>query len=158
MKEKEINTIKRLSKDEIKKFIKETVHKEYYGYDTNCATVTLICLSYIFEIILEEQLIDAASGMHGAGGYRAQCGLVEGSLMFLGIYGNKIGLRREEIIKHCFNYGKEFEENFGSLTCRELRPGGFNKEDPPHLCEDLTNKSILFTCEFIRKNFAMSID
>jgi len=31
------------------------------------------------------QLLDAAVGMHGAGKYGAQCGLVEGSLMFIGL-------------------------------------------------------------------------
>ena len=43
-------------------------------------------LSHLFSFPLEEQTLDAAIGMHGAGGLGAQCGLVEGSLMFIGAY------------------------------------------------------------------------
>ena len=32
-------------------------------------------------------MLDAALGMHGAGKYGAQCGLAEGTLIFLGTFG-----------------------------------------------------------------------
>lgn len=43
--------------------------------------------------------MDAALGMHGAGGYRAQCGLVEGALMFIGIWGKMHGKEEAEIVR-----------------------------------------------------------
>lgn len=62
------------------------VHLAYWNKDLNCANTTLECLSSIFETQVDSQLYKAAVGLHGAGGYRAQCGLVEGVLLFIGLY------------------------------------------------------------------------
>lgn len=43
-----------------------------------------------------------------------------------------------------------FCEKFGSLRCCELRPGGFRKDDPPHLCERLTCETIEFAYEYVK--------
>ena len=47
-------------------------------------------------------------------------------------------------------FASEFERNFSSLRCRELRPGGFSPDDPPHLCECLSVKAIQFSYEFLK--------
>ena len=132
-------------------FINKKVHKFYWQDDLNCATTTLKMFSLIFEIELDSQVINSAIGLHGAGEYGAQCGLVEGTLMFIGIRGHKINLSKEQIIKQCYFFAKKFEKEFGSLLCRELRPQGFSKDNPPHLCENITKKAILFSTEFIEK-------
>lgn len=44
-----------------------------------------------------------------------------------------------------------FETHFGSLRCRELRPGGFTPQDPPHLCEKLSCESVEFIWNYIQK-------
>jgi hypothetical protein len=49
-------------------------------------------LSEHFGIELNSQIFDAAIGMHGAGGYQAQCGLVEGALLFFGIIARAKGV------------------------------------------------------------------
>ena len=67
--------------------VRNAVHNYYWIDDINCATATLKILSKAFSINISPQVIDSAIGMHGAGKYGAQCGLVEGSLMFIGIYG-----------------------------------------------------------------------
>jgi hypothetical protein len=124
--------------------------KEYYWkYDFNCATTNLKILSEIFSITLSDQIISAAIGMHGAGKYGAQCGLVEGTLMFLGIIGKKYCIKEETIVDQCREYAKQFENKFQSLTCRKLRPEGFNKENSPHLCEKLTCSAIEFNKDFV---------
>ena len=69
----------------MKEYIINRVHELYWNNDINCAGTTIICLSELFEISVEQQTIWSAVGMHGAGGYRAQCGLVEGTLMFIGM-------------------------------------------------------------------------
>lgn len=69
-----------------KEYITKRVHELYWEEDIDCARTALICLSEIFETALEPQTIRSAVGLHGAGGYRAQCGLVEGALMFIGIW------------------------------------------------------------------------
>ena len=129
--------------------IEDCVKKYYWEYDLNCATTNLKILSEIFSITLSDQIISAAIGMHGAGKYGAQCGLVEGTLMFLGIIGKKYSFQEETIVDHCREYAKQFENTFQSLSCKSLRPEGFNKENPPHLCEKLTCKAIEFNREFI---------
>ena len=67
--------------------IEEHVHHLYWDYDINCARTMLMYLARYFKIPLNDQTLQAAIGMHGGGGFGAQCGLVEGALMFLGIYG-----------------------------------------------------------------------
>lgn len=88
--------------------------------------------------VIHEQVFAAATGMHGAGRYGAQCGLVEGGLMFLGLWGREMGKTQEWITEACNAYAQGFERRFGSLLCRELRPQGFIDGQPPHMCEGLS--------------------
>jgi hypothetical protein len=87
---------------------------------------------------LHPQVFAAAAGMHGAGGYGAQCGLVEGGLMFLGIVGRESGLDAAEIEALCRAFAAGFTEHFGSLSCSVLRPQGFSAGQPAHMCEGLS--------------------
>lgn len=131
--------------------IANRVHELYWKDDFNCARTTLICLGDLFSISIDERVLSAAIGMHGAGKYRAQCGLVEGTLMFIGIYFSQLGRSEDEIVSACYNFASCFEEKFGSLRCRELRPTGFSENDPPHMCEKLTCEGIEFSYDFISK-------
>ena len=115
-------------------YIRTTVHDLYWSIDENCARTTLRIL-----------------GMHGAGGLGAQCGLVEGSLMFIGAYLAGRGMDRQEIVVCCREYAKLFTGRFGSLYCHDLRPGGFRDDDPPHRCEGLTVEAIGFTFRFLKE-------
>lgn len=130
--------------------IEDHVHHCYWDNDTNCARTMLLYLASYFKIPLQAQTLNAAIGMHGAGGFRAQCGLVEGALMFLGIFFAQKGLKEEAISKLCYTYAEQFKEEFSSLECRVLRPNGFQKIDPPHACEGLTVQAIAFTRSFIQ--------
>lgn len=132
-------------------YIEKEVHRLYWEHDTNCARTTLHCLAGLMNIEIEEQTWAAAVGLHGAGGFRAQCGLVEGGLMFIGILGAEKKLSRDERVGLCQKYAAEFTERFGSLRCLELRPSGFSADDPPHMCERLTCDAIAFTYEFINR-------
>jgi len=134
--------------------ISQRVHDLYWMEDMNCAVTTLIILSGIFDIPVHSQVLSGACGMHGAGKFGAQCGLVEGTLIFLGISGKNNGLNKEEIEKLCYEYASLFQKVFGSLLCRVLRPQGFKSSNPPHLCEDMTVKSIIFSADFISGSIA----
>ncbi|MEE4136651.1 MAG: C-GCAxxG-C-C family protein [Desulforhopalus sp.] len=136
------------------KMIAERVYTYYHLDDLNCVTTTLKILAEKCNLPLDGQVLDAAVGMHGAGGYRAQCGLVEGTLMFLGILGRAKGFADQEIIELCCRYAESFEEQFSSLLCRELRPAGFAPDQPPHLCEGLSCRSIEFSAAFIEQHMA----
>lgn len=125
------------------------VHEDYWKLDLNCARTTLHALSLIYSTPIEEQTSRAAIGLHGAGGLRAQCGLVEGALMFIGLYFSQKGEPDASVAALCKQYAQEFIARFSSLTCQDLRPQGFSKSDPPHLCETLTAESILFAAEWI---------
>ena len=132
-------------------FIKSNVKEYYWQEDINCATTTLQVLAKYYEIKLDQQILDSAIGMHGAGEYGAQCGLVEGVLMFLGIYCRKHSVPKDDIIMYCNEYARQFEKNFNSLQCSVLRPEGFNPNNSPHLCESLTCNTIKFSIEYISK-------
>ena len=127
------------------------VHRYYWDMDFNCATIMLKILAEVYNIELEQQILDSVIGMHGAGKYRAQCGLVEGMLMFIGIYGRKLNYSEKRIIDLCYNSAAGFEEQFGSLSCRELRPEGFRADNPPHLCEELSVDAVNYAMDFIAK-------
>lgn len=132
-----------------KEDITKRVHELYWEENINCARTALICLSELFEIPIEPQTIWAAVGLHGAGGYQAQCGLVEGALMLIGIYLHTLGKTEAEIVSVCYNFASAFEKTFGSLRCLELRPTGFSENDPPHMCENLTCRAIEFAYQYI---------
>lgn len=134
-----------------KEFIDEMVHKYYWNDDLNCATASLLTLSEIFNTDLCPQILDSIIGIPGAGRHGAQCGLVGSSLMFIGIRGKEKGLEHEEIVSVCNRFAKGFEKEFGGLNCRELRPQGFDPSNPPHLCEDITKKAILFTLNYLTR-------
>lgn len=129
--------------------IKKEVAYFYWKEDINCATTMLRVLSKHFSINLQPHVMDAAVGLHGAGGFGAQCGLVEGGLIFIGIYGKDSCLSNSQIVKHCYAYAKAFEAHFKSLSCKTLRPQGFHPTNPPHLCESLTINAIEFTIDFL---------
>lgn len=131
------------------KLVEQRVHEYYWQYDWNCASTTLRILAGDFGVELHEQVLDAALGMHGAGGYGTQCGLVEGALMFIGVIGKTRGLSNEKVIQACYAFAQQFENRFGSLLCRELRPQGFHPDNPPHLCEGLTREAIEFDIVYI---------
>jgi len=133
------------------KFIATKVKDYYWTDDINCATTTLKILAEVFKIEINPQVIDSALGMHGAGEYGAQCGLVEGTLMFLGIYGKYNNVPDNMIVQSCNKFAKQYEKEFKSLQCSELRPEGFKEDNPPHICEPLTRDAVKFTIKFIKK-------
>lgn len=135
--------------------VTKRVHHYYYRDDHNCAVTTLKILAERFGVNLHSQVLDAALGMHGAGGFRAQCGLIEGALLFIGIYGKMRNLADEEIISWCKRFASDFEKKFTSLQCRELRPEGFSSDNPPHLCEELTCRANEFAISFIAGRIAI---
>ena len=140
-------------RDDERSFIASEVHHLYYDEDENCARTTLRCFSHLFSVPLAEDVLSAALGMHGASYYGAQCGLVEGTLMFIGLLGISLGKSRSDIEKLCNGFASAFEKEFSSLNCSVLRPGGFKADDPPHLCLPLTVKSIEFSYDYIRDNW-----
>ncbi len=130
--------------------IKELVHDLYWGVDKNCATVMITALSRHFEVAVSPQVFEAIVGMHGAGGFGAQCGLVEGALLFIGMFGAKQSIPEQETVNICYRFGESFTQEFGSLICSVLRPQGFKPDNPPHLCEEMTNHAVLFAIQFIQ--------
>lgn len=130
--------------------VKNRVHYYFWDKDINCAGTTVLILSEQFGIRIEQQVLDAAVGMHGAGGFRAQCGIVEGALMFIGIYGTGLGLPENDVILFCRTFARSFVATFGSLSCSVLRPAGFRADDPPHLCEELAVRANIHIIGFIK--------
>lgn len=133
----------------MKEYITKRVHELYWNDNINCARTAPTCLSELFQTVIEPQTIWSAVGLHGAGGYRAQCGLVEGTLMFIGIYFHILGKTECETVSACYHFASAFDKEFGSLRCFELRPTGFSQNDPPHMCENLTCNGIEFAYRYI---------
>lgn len=137
---------------QLEQFVGERVAYYYWNVDVNCATTMLLTLAELRGMQLQQQVIDSALGMHGAGCFGAQCGLVEGSLMAIGIFGREKGLPPETIVSACYRFAQQFEQQFGSLLCKELRPQGFRPDNPPHLCEEFTKKAVIFSAEYLNRH------
>jgi hypothetical protein len=135
----------------MEQFIKQRVHDYYWQKDFNCANTTLAVLAEIFSVKLSAQITSAAFGLN-AGRLGLQCGLVEGSLMFLGVLGQAQKL--DNAAKHglCQKFVLAFQREFGAITCTKLRPEGFSPQNPPHLCEARTLHSIAFSANFIQEH------
>ncbi|MFT5698755.1 MAG: C_GCAxxG_C_C family probable redox protein [Desulforhopalus sp.] len=133
----------------MEKFVKGRVRYFFGEKDLNCASTALHIVSEYFDIPVRQQVMDAAIGMHGAGGYRGQCGIVEGLLMSIGIIGKARKVQDEDIVSFCREFAMKFENEFKSLSCAILRPNGFNDNDPPHLCEGLTGDGVSFGISLI---------
>jgi hypothetical protein len=54
-------------------------------------------------------------------------------------------------VEVCYTFAEKFQARFGSLDCRDLRPEGFNPENPPHMCTPLTADAIIFTLGYISR-------
>ena len=130
-------------------FVRRRVKHCYCDRDLIGATTMLKVLAAKYDLELNPQVIDAATGMHGAGEYGTRCGLVEGALMFLGIIGHARGIPEAGIVDACCHFAAGFEKRFSSLLCSDLRPQGFHPDNPPHLCKDLTGRAIDYTLAFM---------
>lgn len=135
---------------DIQKWVADEVHRYYWRDDINCATVMLTILAELAGMPLHPQTIAAAAGLHGAGGHGAQCGLVEGALMYIGIAAGGRNMPDGETAALCRDYATAFTARFGTLLCRELRPEGFRPDNPPHLCEKRTVDAVIFAVGFMR--------
>jgi len=135
----------------LQELINIRIHDYYWDEDLSCVVTTLKILSEIYYPELHPQVIAAAFGLNaGRCGY--QCGLVEGALLFIGIYGSRNGMTNEKITDLCHGFCDKFQERFGSILCSQLRPQGFSSGNPPHLCESITKKAIAFSAEFMAEN------
>lgn len=127
---------------------KEMVHKLYWEDDLNCATTILMVLADRFNVNINRQVIQGLIGIPGAAKNGSLCGLVSGGIVFIGIYGSILGIEKDEINMLCQNYSEGFIRKFRSIECSILRPEGFNKDNPPHLCENLTKEAVIFAIDF----------
>ena len=133
-------------------YVAEKVHYFYHEAGINCAEGTLSLLSDIFGVELEDQVYDSAVAMVGAGKYGAQCGILEGCMMFASIYAKQHGLVKKQIVPMIYNWSAKFEKEMGSIVCKGLRPYPFTPEDAPkHLCEPITVKGVGLAVKFIQE-------
>jgi len=132
----------------LKTLVDARVHDYYWNDDFSCAITTLKILSEIYRCDLQPQVMEAAYGLN-AGRLASQCGLVEGALMFIGVYARQRGYDGTAITELCHKFSRNFQAEFGSVLCKELRPEGFSLDNPPHLCENLTKRAVTFSVRFV---------
>jgi hypothetical protein len=138
-------------------FVNNRIEEEYHDLETPCSSTTIKILAELFQVEIDDQVYISADALSGQHQYNPVCGLLNGSLMFMNLLGKNLYYEFEEIRDLCYNFSLEFRKHFGSENCSVLRPEGFKEDNPPHICEPLTNRSILFTIEFIAKAFKMEI-
>lgn len=111
---------------------------------------SLKLLEEVYSLELHPQVFGSAIGLNGAGRYGAQCGLVEGFLMFIGLWGRVNDISDQRIKDICRDFAAFFERNFNSLLCSELRPAALlEARDPDHACEELKVRAMFLGLEFM---------
>ena len=70
-------------------------------------------------------------------------------MLLIGLRGAELGKEESEIVDLCAQFATQFTERFGSLSCKDLRPGGIHPNDPPHLCESVSVDAICFLHDFL---------
>jgi hypothetical protein len=137
--------------------VADRVRVAYWDEDIPCVPTVLRTLGELFELEVIEQVYAACWGLNGAGNYGAQCGLVEGALMFISLLASREGIDTIVLWQACADFASDFEQRFGTLRCQKLRPEGFNDDDPPDVCEVLTVESIVFSAWFISDWFGIEM-
>jgi hypothetical protein len=135
--------------------VADRVRVAYWEEDIPCVPTVLRTLGELFELEVGEEVYTSCWGLNGAGNYGAQCGLVEGALMFISLLASRERFDTIDMWQSCADFASDYEQRFGSLRCRELRPEGFNDDDPPDVCEALTVESIVFFAWFISDWFGI---
>jgi hypothetical protein len=136
-------------KMKFQEFIKKRVGECYWKDDINCAETSLTILSEIFELPLNEQVKNSVLALPGAGQCGAQCGIVSGTIMFMGIFGKNCGIGDNTIKNFCKKFANTFDSTFKSLQCSVLRPEGFHPDNPPHICESLTCDAVNLSVQLV---------
>lgn len=140
------------------KRIEEAYHKFYHEDGVPCAVGTLMLFSEFYDLPLDQQVLDSATGMVGAGKTGKQCGLMEAGIMFIGIMGKAKGVAKADIFKLCGAWSKTFEAEMGSTECKGLRPFPFTPEDAPkHLCEPISVKAMKMAVGFMDDNLMPAV-
>lgn len=135
-------------------WIEQRVDFYHTQQGNNCAVLSLKIFSELFEFSMHDQVVQAASAMNGSGRFGAQCGLVEGMIMFLGVYGTHRGVPYLDILGLANRYAASFTARFGSLVCRDLRPQGFGPEVPKTQCHTLIVDAVEMGSQFLRAEFS----
>ncbi len=110
----------------------------------------LYCMSELFKLPLDQQVLDALNGIMEHRDYRMQCGLYKGALMFLGIYGAAKGWDRPKLNEVTKDFAAKFEEAYGSQKCYDIRGGKFQPTEPHDKCAPTTEKGVLLAADFIK--------
>jgi len=117
---------------------------------------SLRLLEEVYEFRIHSQVIDSALGLNGAGRYGGQCGLVEGFLMFIGLWARANQIDDVDAKNICFGFASEFEDRFGCLLCSELRPKAIElASNPQHVCEQLKVEAMFFGLNYLDRNMIM---
>ncbi len=136
-------------------FVRERVSKYYWKDDINCAETTLKVLSEHFNVGLNEDVFQSCCGLPGAGQCGALCGIVSGTIMFLGISGNRNKFQSKLISEYCKRFTNDFKSKFKSVQCGVLRPEGFHPDNPPHICERLTCDALELSISLLSKFYSI---
>lgn len=122
--------------------VRQRVAEYFTTGDYNCAMTVLKVLGEVFDVHLEAQVIAAGRCMPGAGGVEGLCGLVSGTLMFIGVWGAHHGVSRQTLRPISTSFSQGVQQRFGSILCRDLRLNGCSK-----LAVDVLNFTILHLSE-----------
>ena len=133
------------------KFIADKIKIYYEIEEHNCAVSVLKVLAERYDFPIHQQVMDSALAQNGLGQSGAQCGLITGAAMFLGVVAVEQGWTKDTLHEHTQRLTTEFKNAFHALDCRSIRPEGFVADNPPHLCEPRTVEALEIMINYISR-------
>jgi hypothetical protein len=101
--------------------LRERVERYFVSGQYNCTMTALAVLFEAYEMAPDPRLLGAGQCMPGVGGSGGLCGLVSGTLIFLGVWGYERGLHRSALAPGCAFVVESVRRRFGSTSCAALQ-------------------------------------
>ncbi len=101
--------------------LRERVERYFVSGRYNCTMTVLAVLFEVYEMPPDPRLLGAGQCLPGVGGSGGLCGLVSGTLIFLGVWGYERGLHRSLLSPGCALVVESVRARFGSTSCALLR-------------------------------------
>ncbi|MCK5126643.1 MAG: C_GCAxxG_C_C family protein [candidate division Zixibacteria bacterium] len=133
-----------------RQFIEDKIKIYFEIEEHNCAVCVIKVLSERFDFPIEQQTLDACLAQNGLGQYGAQCGLITGATMFLGIVAAQNNWEKEKLYLHTRELTALFEKKFKSLLCSAIRPEGFHEDNPPYICQPRTVDALEIFIDYLK--------
>ncbi|MFA5828869.1 MAG: C-GCAxxG-C-C family protein [Candidatus Gracilibacteria bacterium] len=138
----------KINEKNIRKYALKLLKQDY-----NCGEVVVRTVANNLKIKLPIVAKKISSAMNGGGRAGAQCGILEAGLLILSLLCGRADSKqpRDPLQILAYKLTKKFENEYGNLLCRNIRPEGFKPDQINNICEERIIYGIIFLLNFFEE-------